>query len=105
VLARSYLSAVPAFYSIAWMYKEDYARAGIRMLPVVEPMPFHRAQIVIYDRADSREPDSQPAGMSGRIYVPARCCRTVVLYAGVRWRWNALSRAPVSAADLGLYCR
>ena len=27
----------PHFYSIAWMYREDYGRAGIRMLPVVEP--------------------------------------------------------------------
>lgn len=27
----------PHFYAIAWMYKDDYARAGIRMLPVVEP--------------------------------------------------------------------
>jgi heme o synthase len=28
---------VPHFLSIAWMYREDYARAGIRMLPVVDP--------------------------------------------------------------------
>jgi len=27
----------PHFYAIAWMYREDYARAGIKMLPVVEP--------------------------------------------------------------------
>ncbi|HZI18403.1 MAG TPA: heme o synthase [Pyrinomonadaceae bacterium] len=27
----------PHFLSIAWMYREDYARAGIVMLPVVEP--------------------------------------------------------------------
>jgi len=26
----------PHFYSIAWMYREDYARAGIKMLPVVD---------------------------------------------------------------------
>lgn len=26
----------PHFMAIAWMYREDYARAGIRMLPVVE---------------------------------------------------------------------
>ena len=26
----------PHFFSIAWMYREDYARAGIRMLPVVD---------------------------------------------------------------------
>jgi protoheme IX farnesyltransferase len=26
----------PHFYAIAWMYREDYARAGIQMLPVVD---------------------------------------------------------------------
>jgi len=27
----------PHFYAIAWMYREDYGRAGLKMLPVVEP--------------------------------------------------------------------
>jgi protoheme IX farnesyltransferase len=27
----------PHFMAIAWMYREDYGRAGIRMLPVVDP--------------------------------------------------------------------
>jgi protoheme IX farnesyltransferase len=27
----------PHFYAIAWMYREDYARGGVRMLPVIEP--------------------------------------------------------------------
>ncbi len=27
----------PHFYAIAWMYKEDYARGGLKMLPVVDP--------------------------------------------------------------------
>jgi protoheme IX farnesyltransferase len=27
----------PHFMAIAWMYREDYAKAGIRMLPVVQP--------------------------------------------------------------------
>lgn len=27
----------PHFMSIAWLYKDDYARAGIRMLPALEP--------------------------------------------------------------------
>ena len=26
----------PHFFSIAWLYREDYASGGIRMLPVVE---------------------------------------------------------------------
>jgi protoheme IX farnesyltransferase len=32
-----FLWQFPHFYAIALMYREDYARAGIRMLPVVEP--------------------------------------------------------------------
>jgi len=32
-----FLWQFPHFYAIAWMYRADYARAGIRMLPVVEP--------------------------------------------------------------------
>jgi len=32
-----FLWQFPHFYAIAWMYREDYARAGIRMRPVVEP--------------------------------------------------------------------
>jgi protoheme IX farnesyltransferase len=27
----------PHFHAISWMYREDYARAGIQMLPVVDP--------------------------------------------------------------------
>jgi heme o synthase len=27
----------PHFYAIAWIYREDYERGGIRMLPVVQP--------------------------------------------------------------------
>ena len=61
----------PHFYSIAWMYKEDYARAGILMLPVVEPDCRSTArQIVIYGIV--LIPVSLiPAmlGMSGRIYL------------------------------------
>ena len=32
-----FLWQFPHFYAIAWMYRADYASAGIQMLPVVEP--------------------------------------------------------------------
>jgi protoheme IX farnesyltransferase len=32
-----FLWQLPHFLSIAWMYREDYARAGFPMLPVIEP--------------------------------------------------------------------
>ena len=77
----------PHFYSIAWMYKEDYARAGILMLPVVEPDCRSTArQIVIYGIVlipVSLIPSL--LGMSGRIYVAGALLLGLwFLYAGVR---------------------
>lgn len=37
LFAILFLWQFPHFDAIAWMYREDYERAGIRMLPVVEP--------------------------------------------------------------------
>jgi protoheme IX farnesyltransferase len=37
LFAILFLWQFPHFLAIAWMYREDYARAGIRMLPVVDP--------------------------------------------------------------------
>jgi protoheme IX farnesyltransferase len=44
-----FLWQFPHFLAIAWMYKEQYAKAGIKMLPVVEPEGKITArQIVIF---------------------------------------------------------
>jgi protoheme IX farnesyltransferase len=32
-----FLWQIPHFLSLAWLYREDYARGGFRMLPVVDP--------------------------------------------------------------------
>lgn len=49
LFAILFLWQFPHFLAIAWMYKEDYARAGIKMLPVVETDTRYTAQqIVIY---------------------------------------------------------
>jgi heme o synthase len=37
LFAILFLWQFPHFHAIAWMYREDYARAGILMLPVVDP--------------------------------------------------------------------
>jgi len=36
LFAVLFLWQFPHFYAIAWMYREDYGRAGIQMLPVVD---------------------------------------------------------------------
>ena len=37
LLAILFVWQFPHFMAIAWLYREDYGRAGIRMLPVVQP--------------------------------------------------------------------
>lgn len=65
-----FLWQFPHFFSIAWLYREDYARGGIRMLPVVEPQGRSTAlRIVVYSVLlvpVSLLPTF--AGMSGRAY-------------------------------------
>lgn len=77
----------PHFLAIAWMYREDYARAGIRMLPVVEPDGNSTGrQIILY--ASTLIPVSLfPVllGMTGRVYlVGALLLGGWFLYTGVR---------------------
>jgi len=87
LFAILFLWQFPHFYSIAWMYKDDYARAGIRMLPVVEPDCRSTArQIVLYGLAlvpVSLIPSF--LGMSGRIYMAGALLLGLwFLYSGVR---------------------
>ena len=37
LFAMQYLWQFPHFLAIAWMYREEYAKAGIKMLPVLDP--------------------------------------------------------------------
>jgi heme o synthase len=70
LFAILFLWQFPHFLAIAWMYREDYARAGILMLPVVQPDGDSTArQMVIY--ASTLVPVSLfPVllGMTGRVY-------------------------------------
>ena len=61
LFAILFLWQFPHFYAIAWMYREDYERAGIRMLPVVEPdgQSTARRILAVFDSADSDQPDSE----------------------------------------------
>jgi heme o synthase len=82
-----FLWQFPHFYAIAWMYREDYSRAGIRMLPVVEPDGASTArQIVLYSIAlipISLLPKWM--GMTGSIYlIGALVLGLCFLYSGVR---------------------
>jgi protoheme IX farnesyltransferase len=73
LFAILFLWQFPHFLAIAWMYREDYGRAGIRMLPVVEPDGRVTGQQIILYSLMLVPVSLLPAfvGISGRFYLVA----------------------------------
>ena len=65
----------PHFMAIAWMYREDYARAGIKMLPVVDPKGDSTFNVIVSFSA---------------ILVPVSLLPSVMGMAGIRYFFGAL---------------
>jgi heme o synthase len=61
----------PHFYAIAWMYKEDYKRAGLKMLPVVEPDGIRTFRHIVFYSIILLPVSLLPVyyGLSGKIYA------------------------------------
>lgn len=79
----------PHFYAIAWMYREDYARAGIRMLPVIESDGRLTARLILFYSALLIPVSLAPAflSMSGGLYAAGALLMGVYfLHAGLRVR-------------------
>ena len=77
----------PHFYAIAWMYREDYERAGIRMLPVVEPDGESTARRILLYSLILIPISMVPKflAMTGNLYLAgALALGLLFLYAGVR---------------------
>ncbi|MDQ2745662.1 MAG: heme o synthase [Acidobacteriota bacterium] len=71
LFAILFLWQFPHFLAIAWMYKEDYAKAGIKMLPVVEPSGRITARQIVVFTLMLLPVSLAPyfLGMSGLIYL------------------------------------
>jgi protoheme IX farnesyltransferase len=71
LFAILFLWQFPHFLAIAWMYREDYARAGILMLPVVEPDGRVTGQQIVIYTLMLLPVSLLPAllGMSGKLYL------------------------------------
>ena len=87
LFAILFLWQFPHFLAIAWMYREDYSRAGILMLPVVEPDGRVTAQQIVVYTLMLIPVSLLPwvLGMSGRIYlVGAALLGLLFLYSSLR---------------------
>jgi protoheme IX farnesyltransferase len=77
----------PHFFSIAWLYREDYARGGVRMLPVVEEDGRSTARRILIYSVVLIPVSVLPSffGMAGKIYLfGAILLGLGLLYFGVR---------------------
>jgi protoheme IX farnesyltransferase len=91
LFAILFLWQFPHFYAIAWMYKEDYARAGIRMLPVVEPDGKSTARRILLYSIALIPISLMPKffAMAGNVYMyGAIALGLAFLYYGLRIRWD-----------------
>jgi heme o synthase len=93
-----FLWQFPHFHSIAWLYREDYERAGIRMLPVVESDGRSTAREIIAYSLLLIPVSMAPTWlhMSGRIYMFGALALGLAFYA-FGHRLSALKLAPIEA--------
>ena len=100
LFAILFLWQFPHFLAIAWMYREDYARAKILMLPVVEPDGRVTAQQIVVYTLLLLPVSLLPTvlGISGKIYLyGAIILGLLFLYSSVR---AALSKSRQEARRL-----
>jgi protoheme IX farnesyltransferase len=82
-----FLWQFPHFYSIAWLYRDDYAAAGIKMKPVVEPGPEATARLIVWTCLLLIPVSLAPSlvSMTGRLYlIGALLLGFGFLYSGLR---------------------
>ena len=90
----------PHFYAIAWLFKEDYRRAGFKMLPVIEPSGKSTFFQIVLFSVFLIPVSILPTliGMSGQVYlVGAGLLSCVLLIAGISL---AVSKSMLDARKL-----
>lgn len=81
-----FLWQIPHFMAIAWMYRNDFARAGFPMLPVLDPAGRRAGRQAVFYAAGLLPMSAVPtmAGVSGAAYL------IVALALGLALVWLAL---------------
>ena len=92
---------MPHFLAIAWMYKDDYARAGIPMLPVVEPDGRRTGRQALIHATALWPVSLLPAviGLAGPAYLAVATVLGIVFI----WRAGTFARSRSIAAARALF--
>lgn len=90
-----FLWQLPHFLAIAWIYREDYARAGFPMLPVIEPDGRSTGRQAVYYTAALLPLSLAPTlvGMTGTAYFAGALALTL-LFLGLSLRFAKTRSIP-----------
>ena len=96
LFAIVFLWQIPHFMAIAWMYRDDYAKAGFPMLPVVDPAGRRAGRQAVVYAAALIPVSAVPAlaGVSGAAYLfTALGLGTVLLWLAIRFAATRTDRS------------
>jgi protoheme IX farnesyltransferase len=108
LFAILFLWQFPHFLAIAWMYREDYARAGVLMLPVVEPEGRLTSRQIVGFTAALLPVSLVPValGLSGHVYLAGAMVLGLLFLAvsigAARARTNVYARRLLQASVIYL---
>lgn len=102
LFAILFLWQIPHFLAIAWIYREDYARGGLPMLPVVDPAGVITGRQAVANTLALAIVSLAPAfgGMAGSIYLAGALALGVMFTAAAVSA--AVKRTPAAARGLFL---
>ena len=90
-----FLWQIPHFLAIAWIYREDFSRAGFPLLPIIEPTGRRTARHVLLYLAALIPVSLAPAwvGMAGTPYlIGATFLGLGLAVLGIRFAWTRCTR-------------
>lgn len=95
LFAIQFLWQFPHFFAIAWMYREEYAKAGILMLPVVDPEGKLTARQIVMFAIMLLPVSLAPffLGLSGQIFLVG------AILLGIWFLWASIQSARAKTKD------
>jgi protoheme IX farnesyltransferase len=102
LFAILFLWQIPHFLAIAWIYREDYARGGLPMLPVVDPEGIVTGRQAVANSLALLLVSVVPtiAGLTGRVYFVGAVGLGVAFTSVALW--SAIRRTATAARGLFL---
>jgi len=99
LFAIVFLWQIPHFMAIAWLYRDDYGKAGFPMLPVIEPEGRRAGRQALWYAASLLPVSLTPSlvGVAGTIYLVVALALGIALVA-LAARFNATRSEPSARA-------